>query len=474
MCQVTPVVYRNVAVLGITYSSTSIYLRDIVAINVTVKNEGETLESFNVTACYDDNQIGKQTVTNLMSNESTFLTFNWNTTGTTPGAYILKAIADTVPNENETADNTFVYGSIRVKGQPMAFFSHTPESPVTEETVTFNASLSTSEGSSITGYEWDFGDGNITTSSFLTIIHTYSNVGNYTVVLNVTNNDGLWDTDSKTIIIRSHASNELSLPPWNWTWALLSIPFAILLFAGIGWKKRKPKSKSRGIEFLNEITDGGIPDSFSVMLTGGSDSGKNVLFQELAQVFLEMGKPCIYVVYECFPDEIRENMKKLQWNTSTFESQGKLSYIDCYSSTAKVQSKEKHFLNQPFSLVDLGIIVSKATNEAGNGVKVLLDSIVPLLTQLDPARVVDFLQDRVARVKGIKGNFVFAFNNESVDPALMSRLEEIVDCIIELDANQIKGEVVRRLRIKKMRGRTFSDKWVQFEISPEKGIIFPV
>lgn len=469
--QVTPVVHHDVAVLGITCSPPSIYIRDIVAINVTVKNEGETSESFNVTACYDDNQIGKQTVTNLMPNDSTFLTFNWNTTGTTPGAYILKAVADTVLNESETADNIFIYGSIRVKGQPAAFFSHTPESPVIEETVTFDASLSTSEGSFITGYEWDFGDGNTTTTNFLTITHTYADVGDYTVVLNVTNNDGMWDIESKTIGIGSR-SNSGSSPPW--TWVLLSIPFAILLFAGIGWKKRRTKSKSRGIEFLNEITGGGIPDSFSVMLTGSSDSGKNVLFQELAHVFLKMEKPCVYVAYECFPDEIRENMKKFHWDTSTFESQGRLSYIDCYSSTAKVQSKEKYSLNQPFSLVDLGIIMSKATNEAGNGAKVFLDSIVSLLTQLDPARVVDFLQDRIARVKGVNGNFVFTLNKESVDPALVSQLEEIVDCMIELDANQIKGEIVRRLRIKKIRGRTVSDKWVQFEISPEKGIIFPV
>lgn len=380
--QVTPVVYHDVAVLGITYSPTSIYIRDIVTINVTVRNEGDTLESFNVTVYYDDNQIGKQPVTNLMSNESVLLTFNWNTTGIMPGTYTLKAVADTVLNENETADNIFTRGFVGV--------------------------------------------------------------------------------------------DELSAPPWNWTWTLLSVPLVILLFAGITWKKRKAKSKSVGIEFLNEITDGGIPDSYSVMLVGGSDSGRSVLFQELAYVFLKMEKPCVYVVYECFPDEIRENMKKFQWNTSTFESQGKLSFVDCFSSTAKIQSKEECFLKQPFSLVDLGITISKATNEAGNGVKVFLDSVVPLLTQLDPARVVDFLQDRIARVKGIRGNLIFTLNKESVDPALISQMEEIVDCIIELDVNEDKGEIIRRLRIKKMRGRNSSDKWVRFEISPERGVIFPI
>jgi KaiC/GvpD/RAD55 family RecA-like ATPase len=381
-------VYHDVAVLDVTYSPTTIYVGDIVVINVAVKNKGDTSESFNVASSYNDSQIAKYTVTNLMSNASRILTFNWNTTGMSPGAYILKAVADTVPNENDTADNIFIY------------------------------------------------------SGFVNILRA--------------------------------KDNELSSPPLSWTWGLLGVPFLILLFAGIGWKKRKSKTKYVGIEFLNEITEGGIPDSFSVMLVGGADSGKSVLFQELAQVFLKTEKPCVYVAYECFPDEIRESMKKLQLDTSIYESQDRLSFIDCFSSSAKVQSREKRFLNQPFSLVDLGIIISKATNEAGNGVKVFVDSIVPLLTQLDPAMVFDFLQDRIARVKGVQGNLIFTLNKESVDSALMSQWEEIVDCIIELEANSVKGEIVRKLRIKKMRGRNSSNKLIQFEISSEKGIVFPI
>ena len=380
-------VHHDVAVLDVTYSPTNIHIGDIVEINVTVKNEGESPESFNVTSTYNDNQIAKHTVTNLMSNESIVLTFNWNTTGAAPGAYTLKAVADAVPNEDDTGDNLFIYGGF--------------------------------------------------------------------------------------VNLLSAEDDELSPPPWNWTWGLLSVPFLVLFSAaGIVWKKRKSKLKSVGIEYLNEITEGGIPDSFSVMIVGGSNSGKSTLFQELVHAFLKMGKPCVYVAYEGFPDEIRQSMKKLQLDVSSYESQGKLLFIDCFSSNAKVQSKEKYFLDQPFSLVDLGISISKATKETGNGVKVFIDSMVPLLTQLDPEMIQDFLQDRIARVKGVQGNLIFTLNKESVDPALMSNWEEIVDCVIELDADSAKRKIARKLRIKKMRGRDSSDKWVQFETNSEKGIVF--
>jgi KaiC/GvpD/RAD55 family RecA-like ATPase len=382
-----PDVHHDIAVLDVTYSPTNIHIGDIVEINVTVKNEGGAPDSFNVTCSCENNEIARQVVTNLMSNESIVLTFNWNTTGTAPGAYTLKAMADAVPTEEDTTNNIFIYAGI--------------------------------------------------------------------------------------VTLLSAEDNELSPPLWNWTWGLLSVPLLVLFSAaGIVWKKRKNKLKSVGIEFLNEITEGGIPDSFSVMIVGDSNSGKSTLFQELVHAFLKMEKPCIYVAYEGFPDEIRQSMKKLQLEVSSYESQGKLLFIDCFSSNAKVQSKEKYFLDQPFSLIDLGISISKATKETGNGVKVFIDSMVPLLTQLDPEMIQDFLQDRIARLKGVKGNLIFTLNKESVDPALMSNWEEIVDCVIELDADSAKRKIARKLRIKKMRGRDSSDKWVQFETNSEKGIVF--
>ena len=55
---------------------------------------------------------------------------------------------------------------------------------------------------------------------------------------------------------------------------------------------------------------------------------------------------------------------------------------------------------------------------------------------------------------------------------LAVRLEGIVDCIIELEVSE--GKTVRKMRIKKMRGRKTSSRWVQFEIDSKKGIIFLV
>jgi len=258
---------------------------------------------------------------------------------------------------------------------------------------------------------------------------------------------------------------------WNWILPIL-IPPILFFVVGIWWKKRRASQKFRDFGFFDEITDGGIPDSFSVLITGEPGSGKSVLCQQLTYTFLTREKSCIYITYDSFPDEVRENMEKFHWNISKYENEEKFVFIDSFSSTAKVTSKEKYSVNQPFSLSDLGITMSTATNERADVIIVFLDSIVPLLTHVDPSKVVEFLQNRSARIKGVKGTFIFTIGKETIEPNLISRLEEAVDCVIELEVS--KGKTVRRMRIKKMRGRKTSGKWIRFEIDSAKGIVFLV
>jgi PKD repeat protein len=84
---------------------------------------------------------------------------------------------------------------------PTASFTYYPPQPFENETVTFDASSSTPNGGTIVSYEWNFGDGNITTMSEPIIVHTYSNAGTYNVILNVTDSEGAWNTTSKTIAV---------------------------------------------------------------------------------------------------------------------------------------------------------------------------------------------------------------------------------------------------------------------------------
>lgn len=108
-------IVNDVAVISIVTNTTQVYVGDFVGINVTVKNVGGGIETFNVTIYYDSNIIGTETVTDLAPSENTTLTFSWKAQ-VLPGNYTLKAIADTVPGETSTGDNILIDGEIEVKG----------------------------------------------------------------------------------------------------------------------------------------------------------------------------------------------------------------------------------------------------------------------------------------------------------------------------------------------------------------------
>jgi hypothetical protein len=80
---------------------------------------------------------------------------------------------------------------------PVAFFTYDPEKPVTSEQIVFNASKSYSPKGSITGYEWNFGDGDTATVAEPIIDHSYHQPGKYNVTLKVTDNNTLWDVTSQ-------------------------------------------------------------------------------------------------------------------------------------------------------------------------------------------------------------------------------------------------------------------------------------
>jgi PKD repeat protein len=91
--------------------------------------------------------------------------------------------------------------TIHVSQHPVASFTFTPPDPLVHELVTFDASSSTPDGGTIVSYTWDFGDGNITTTSNPIITHAYETYGTFTVTLNVTDSEGKWDTTSQQITV---------------------------------------------------------------------------------------------------------------------------------------------------------------------------------------------------------------------------------------------------------------------------------
>jgi len=160
--------------------------------------EANQIVTFNASASYDpDGSIVSYTWdfgdgTPLVT-ENDPITYH---TYTSYGDYTVKLTVtdnDGLTGQTET--------TIHVSQHPVASFTFTPPDPLVHEIVTFNASASTPDGGTIVSYTWDFGDGNITTTSNPIITHAYETYGTFTVTLNVTDSEGKWNTASQQITV---------------------------------------------------------------------------------------------------------------------------------------------------------------------------------------------------------------------------------------------------------------------------------
>ncbi len=84
---------------------------------------------------------------------------------------------------------------------PSASFDFSPTNPTVGEEVTFDATGSGDTDGEIVSYQWDFGDGS--TFEGRTGAYAYSEPGDYTVTLTVTDDDGATDTLSESLTVQS-------------------------------------------------------------------------------------------------------------------------------------------------------------------------------------------------------------------------------------------------------------------------------
>ncbi len=129
------------------------------------------------------------------------ITYDFSVTGS-PHTVTLKVIDD--QDEPSTDEVTIVVNA----NQPPVADAGPDQSAYTGDTVTFDGSSSYDVDGEIVSYDWDFGDGSPHGTDVIAS-HVYSVAGAYTVILMVTDNGGLTDTDNCTATISEQLSDTM-------------------------------------------------------------------------------------------------------------------------------------------------------------------------------------------------------------------------------------------------------------------------
>jgi len=118
---------HDVAITDLTLYKTIVGQGFLLPMNVTIENQGNFTETFDVTTYANDTIIETKTVT-LENTTSTTLIFTWNTTGFAKGNYTISVNTTQVPFETDTDDNILIDGMVLV-GVPCDVTGSTPGMP---------------------------------------------------------------------------------------------------------------------------------------------------------------------------------------------------------------------------------------------------------------------------------------------------------------------------------------------------------
>ena len=224
-----------------------------------------------------------------------------------------------------------------------------------------------------------------------------------------------------------------------------------------------------GINGLDEITEGGLPQGRPTLVCGGPGCGKTLLAMEfIVRGAMLYNEPGVFVTFEEKAEELSANVASLGFDLDKLVKNKKLR-LD-YVRIERTEIEE----TGEYDLDGLFIRLEYAINSIGAR-RVVLDTIENLFAGLtnqgilraELRRLFQWLKDKgvTAIITGEKGDGFLTRHG----------LEEYVsDCVILLDNRIVNQVSTRRMRIIKYRGSIHGTNEYPFLIDEEGITLFPV
>lgn len=229
-----------------------------------------------------------------------------------------------------------------------------------------------------------------------------------------------------------------------------------------------PKAPT-GIQGLDEITGGGLPQGRPTLVCGSAGCGKTLLAMEfLVRGAVEFGEPGVFMAFEETADELAQNVRSLGFDLESLADRN-LLLVDF----VRVEPNEIEETGE-YDLDGLFIRLGHAIDSVGAR-RVVLDTLETLFGGLTNMGI---LRSELRRLfRWLKDKGVTAIITAERGDGALTRygLEEYVsDCVIVLD-HRVTGQLsTRRLRVVKYRGTTHGTNEYPFLIDKDGISVLPV
>jgi circadian clock protein KaiC len=224
-----------------------------------------------------------------------------------------------------------------------------------------------------------------------------------------------------------------------------------------------------GVQGLDEITGGGLPQGRPTLVCGSAGSGKTLLAMEfLVRGATEFGEPGLFMAFEETAPELAQNVRSLGFDLEQLVTQRKLVLDHVRVERSEIDETGEYDLGGLF------LRLGHAIDSIG-AKRVVLDTVESLFSAFTNEAI---LRAELRRLFGwLKSKGVTAIiTAERGDGNLTRRgLEEYVsDCVILLDHRVTDQISTRRLRVVKYRGTNHGMNEYPFLIDETGFTVLPI
>lgn len=223
-----------------------------------------------------------------------------------------------------------------------------------------------------------------------------------------------------------------------------------------------------GIAGLDEIANGGIPESRSTLVSGTAGSGKTVMaLQFLLAGVRDYGENGVFVTFEEAPADLMLNVRSFGWDLEHLVEQKKIAVVDVTADPG-----DEIITAGSYDLSALLARIEHAVNSVG-AKRVILDAIGALFPQLSDPNVIRRELHRIAaglRQLGVTTLVTMERTMEDGDVGRWGVEEFVADNVILL-RNRLDDEKRRRtVEILKFRGAVHHKGEFPFTIDSLEGM----
>jgi circadian clock protein KaiC len=224
-----------------------------------------------------------------------------------------------------------------------------------------------------------------------------------------------------------------------------------------------------GIQGLDEITYGGLPQGRPILLCGKAGCGKTLMAMEfLVRGATEFNEPGVFMAFEETAKELTQNVASLGWDLEELITQKKLAIDHVRVERSEIEETGEYDLEALF--IRLGFEIDAIAAK-----RVVIDTLEVLFGGLENAAIVRSELRRLFLWLKSKGVTAIITSESGENSLTRHGLEEYVsDCVIRLDQRVSYELSTRRLQIIKYRGSKHGSNEYPFLIKEDGISVLPI